>query len=526
MNRLKLTHLLAWTLTLTSAGCAGTRSGGREFERPEFKQVRMKSLDVVVTVAGPVLASPPVFSVPSFDAPTWSTVLRAPEEEMGTREALVASLGRQLAAQGYETQIRHAGARAESAALTTQPAIETSTAAMSAVGTSSISIGASMPSPPERPAPLFGESYLAEGTSLRDVLDSSEADAVMVVRAVVVDAFYFFDRSDERLIQQPGSGGISGGQQVVDGQAIQRSGRLLLGQVFVFDRRTGLRLWSRQRPDFPENGRLNANSSLLKYGYVRGDGEAELMPEAKAAKAASSFTKAMLAPFAPPNEGTAAGRSALAQLDPEQEQARQSFLDEGHLVLQLDAGWSLESAGVDVVLDGEVVDRLGAGALAPTGVFRLTPRVGYQSPGGFVFSLGVPLGFAPNDFSRTYFIDNPDRNVGDPDHRGVGISLGSPSLGGLELGGGKSFVITPKLLVHGSGGAFAEIWTFDGAPSTIVSDQRLYRFGVYGGGSLMYRVSQDGPLFLHSGARVRLGWASAGPAIYGLDLQMGLGLFL
>ena len=70
MNRLKLTQLLAWTLSLTSAGCAGTRSGAREFERPEFKQVRMKSLDVVVTVAGPVLASPPVFSVPSFNAPT------------------------------------------------------------------------------------------------------------------------------------------------------------------------------------------------------------------------------------------------------------------------------------------------------------------------------------------------------------------------------------------------------------------------------------------------------------------------
>ncbi len=525
MNGLKLTNL-GWALAVLLAGCAGTRSGAREFERPEFKQVRMKSVDVVVTVAGPVLASPPVFSVPSFDAPTWATVLRAPEEELGTRQALVASLGRELTALGYQAQIRHAGASAELPVAAVQPLIETSTAAMSVVGTSSISIGAKAPSPPQPPAPLFGESYLAEGTSLRDVLDSSEADAVMVVRAVVVDAFYFFDRSDERLIQEPGSGGISGGQQVVDGRAVPRSGRLLLGQVFVFDRRTGLRLWSRQRPDFPEDGRLTPKSSLLNYGYVRADGEAALMPEAKAAKAAANFTKAILAPLPRPNEGTEAGRTALLELNPEQEQARQSFLDDGHLILQLDAGWSIESAGLDVVLDGEVIDSLGAGALAPLGVFRLTPRVGYQSTGGFVFSVGVPLGFAPNEFSRTYFIDNPDRNAGDPNHRGVSISVGAPRLGGLEMGGGKSFVLTPKLLVQGSGGAFAEIWTFDAAPNTIVSDQRLYRFGIYGGGSLIYRVSQDGPMFLHTGARARLGWASAGPAIYGLDLQMGLGLFL
>ncbi len=520
-------------LALLASGlwsCASAGGGSRSYERAGLNELTVRSLDVVVSISGPPMASPPVFTVPAFDVPRWDSVLRAQQEDAATQDEVVKVLRRRLAQGGYTFRMLHGG-QAPAMLTRTQPPIETST---TPVGHSAIREPGSTPGArPEEVAeeqPSRADSeYLAHGRTLRSVLDASEADAVLVIRAVPVDAFYIVETVDQLGAQDSGFGLIAG-QAVLQTQSVLRTGRLLVGQAFLFDRKTGLRLWTRQRPDFPDDGRLLSDAKLFDYGVRTPKGGSEMMPADKAAQAAQAFVNAMLKKLPDAHSGTEAARVALATIDPQQEGATQSFLDEGHYVLQLDGSWSAETAGLDVQLgvDAQEPTRetLGTAALAPKGVYRVTPRFGYLSPGGFLFSVGVPLGFAPNAFERTYFRDNPNRNDGDPDDIGTRLTLGQPSQMGLEVSGEYSYILTPTIFLRAGGGLFGDLWTFDASPLGVVSTDKIYRYGGFAQAGVTLRYSDSSPVFLHGTTRGRLGWASVGPVVTGLDLILGLGLFL
>lgn len=512
-------------LALGLWSCATTGAGSRSYERASLKDLTVRSIDVVLSVSGPPVGSPPIFSVPAFDVPQWDTVLRASEEDEATRDELAKVLRRRLAQGGYSYRLLHGG-QSPDLATKTQPPIETSTSPIGlgvvTPGTARSFGGASKPE-------AATTEYLEPGRTLKSVLDGSTADAVLVVRAVPVDAFYIVEATDQLGGQDPGIG-ITVGQAVLQEQAVLRTGRLLVGQAFLFDRRTGLRLWTRQLPGLPKDGRLVPGSELLKYGVLTPSGGAELLPEDKAAQAADAFVTSMFKNLPDAHSGTEMARAELSAIDPLDEVATQSFLDVGHYVLQLDASWSAETAGVDVRLgtdaDGPAPDSLGTAAIAPNGVYRVTPRVGYLSPGGFLFAVGVPLGFAPNEFARTYYRDNPNSTLNDPEDIGTRLTLGKPSQMGLEMSGEYAFILTPKIFLRAGGGLFADLWTFDADPIGIVSHTRIYRYGGFAQAGVTLRFSDSSPVFVHGTARGRLGWASVGPMVTGMDLLLGLGVFL
>lgn len=507
---------------LAASACATTSgdSTSRTFRRPQLDDLPLESLDVVVSVSGPPAAAPPNFDIQTFPPPNWTSVLRAGEEDARTREALAAALRRELAGAGYRVRVLHGGTGSTEASsgapgglpLGAQAPAQTSTRAVGAPSAASASAAA-------RP----GEAPLPPDATLRDVLDASRADGVLVVRAVPVDAFYVFETIDDGTTTA-GALGTRSPQAMRKERSVQRSGRLLVGQAFLFDRRTGLRLWSRQLPGMPEDGKLTSSSEVLRFGVLTEPGAREPMPDEKAAQAAAGFTQAMLEPFPAAQAGRPEAREALGRIDVSSEQAKQSFLDEGHVTIAVDTSWSLETAGMDVTLGEDVVDSLGTGAIAPNGVLRVTPRFGYQWPGGFVAAVGVPIGIAPNQFARTYHRDNPDPNAADPNDLGAQISVGRPFAAGIELTGGYAWLFDAQLMLHTTAGLFGEVWDIEAAPEGVLPTNRLYRFGVIGAGHLVYRFTETSPAFVQGGLRGRLGGANRGPVVVGLDLSLGLGV--
>lgn len=514
------------------AACTGTTGAlQRDYVRPILSDLTVQTLDVVVEVAGPPVASPPSLNVPSFQPPEWSSVLRSAKSEPATREALVQALSKRLRGLGY-TKVRflHAGgdatpAPAAAPVVTPAPPVETSTAPTPS-GASSVTVAPPPPAAVPPPSPGLEQAPLAQGVTLREVLDSSQADAVLVVRAVPVDAFYLFEATGETSVLDPGAGGLAASQAPVEDRITLRSGRLLVGQAFLFDRETGLRLWTRQLPDYPEEGKLRPDSKLLEYGFVTPEGSPELMPADKADKAAAAFSTAMFSTLPRAHTGSDDARAQLAALDAGAEQSKQTFLDESHFILQLDASWAAESAGLGLAIDDEPLEGLGTGAIAPSGLFRVTPRLGYQSPGGFVLTLGVPIGIAPNDFARTYHRDDLNPNDADRGNSGAAVSVGTTNTFGFEVGAGWAFLLSPQLQVRPEIGGLLDVWSLDAGPAAVVETSRIYRFGVFGGGDLVYRFSEESSWFTRAGTRARVGGASAGGAFFGIDVNLGVGIFL
>lgn len=509
-----------WTvlaLGVSLAACAGKTGGAseRSYVRPQLPEVPLRRLDVVVVAANPI-ASPPHLDVAAFPPPKGGDPLRAAREDPDTVQALVVALRSRLKKAGFEVRFFHSLAASQAAApppeVAALPPASTSTAPVE------------LPTVTVAPSAVrAAELPLDDEASLDSLRADSDADGLLVVRVVPVDAFYLFESQSQSQVVDPSAGMR---QPLPDDSAELRSGRLLVGQAFLFDAKTGLRLWSRQLPDVPEDGRLRTDSRLLAYGVVRRPREPELMPRDKAKKASSAFVRAMLAGFPSPQDGSAGGRAALDAVDAELDLAREAFLDDTHVALELGLGWGGERAGATVLLDGNEVGSLDTGALAPNGLLRASPRLSYLAPGGFVGSLGLSFGLAPGGFSRSYHRDNPRPDLADPDHRSARVSIDGARTLGAEVTAGYAFLLSPTLFLVPSAGAFGDVWMLDARPGTAIPDGDHYRFGVLGRVDLLLRPSERGPFFTRTGASARFGHDTAGPSAFGFELSASVGLFL
>jgi hypothetical protein len=488
------TRVSAALIALLLAGCAGVRGRGgtaeRSYRRAEVDSLRLRAVDLVVVAAGPPRVAGEVFDVRTFDPPNEDAPLLVGTEDPATRNELARAYAKRLAEAGYTVGV-----------------IAASLASTASTATSSTS-----------PLGFRVAASLDGTTTLRGILERSHADAVLVVRAVPVDSFVVDLGTGTRVEYTP-----LGKETVRDFRPVQREGRLLVGQSFLFDRKTGLRLWTKQAPDYPEEGRVTVNHPFLAYGYVHEGSSPPPTGEIRARLAADRFAQAMLRDFPAAKEGSPEARAALDTLDTGFEEERQAFLDRGHFAVDMSGSWSAERATMDLALFGNPLESVGSSALLPYGLARATPRVSYLSAGGLTWMLGVPLGFASPGFSRAYRLDQS--SASEPAASFV-VKVNRLNTYGVELQAGSVREILPSLFLIPRGGLFAERWTYDASPGSVLGTQAdATRAGVIGGADLWLRVGQ-GHFYGRAGFDLRLGADFSGPFVIGTDLSFGLGLML
>jgi hypothetical protein len=346
---------------------------------------------------------------------------------------------------------------------------------------------------------------------------------VLVVRVVPVDRFSIdFGQGVRTEI------GPLGKERVEDVRPEPREGRLMLGQAFLFDRRSGVRLWTKQLPDFPEGGRLTPGHPFLAYGvvYEPHEGVAPPPPE-RARPAAARFVGAMFANLPTATEGRVEARAKLDAADASKEESVQQFLDEGRFAVELGTRWGTERVELGLELGGEALPSLGNGAIAPVGVVGIVPRATYLSPGGFVLSLALPLGVAPGAFARSYHRDNPEpTNAADPDDRSATVRVQGASTFGAELTVGQARAVSRRLYVVPAVGAFAEAWSIDATPGSVVAETTKVRVGGLAGLDVWLRTGDDSAFFARLGGDVRGGLDLDGTLVTGFELAASLGIFL
>jgi hypothetical protein len=484
------------TALLVLCSCASV--GGvteRSYVRGELDDLELKSLDVVIVAKGPPLAAPEFLEIVPFEAPDRTTALGAEADDPTMREALAVALAKDLTARGFA--VHFAGA-AEA------PPVASSTVASSTVGAAFA-----------LPGEAHLASHLAPGSTLEDLRLSSTADGILVVRAVMVDFFHLHEPA-KTLPRLPGDTGVPRQQP---GRVYRVSGRLLIGQAFLFDRKTGVRLWSRQLPDFPEGGKILEKHPILGYGFVQQD-RAAISDEQKAELAAPPFVASMLGEFPRAHDGKAEARAALDAVDVEAELREEQFFDDSKFMLELEASYAGERSGSDLVLDGEALPSVGTGAVSPNGIARGGFRVGYLAPSALVFSVAGQFGFASSSFARSY---HRDSEVGTLD-RNASVTIDGTKTFGAELGVGYLILLSESLMLLPGGDVFLDAWAVDAAPSNVVEKRTHLRIGIGLDLDLLWSLTPW--FFARLGVGGRGGFDTGGPGLVGGSLSLGAGVFL
>ena len=498
------------------SGCAGSLggAGARRYERPGLDRLPLRSIDVAITVAGPPTTSAPRFNVPSFAPPTLDSAIRPPAEEPATRAALVARLRQRLADAGFRVRMIHSGV---TIATQKDPGIDTSTTAVevarAATATSAVATEIRTPD-------LEVERPLGPGVTVRDLLTSSNADAVLVVRVVPVDAFYVFLQNEENRLLDVGGGTVP--QAAIRDRPDVRGGRLLVGQAFLFDRKTGARLWTRHLPDLPEDGRIMPNDPFLSYGYVAPPEAGQPSNGVRAEQSSAGFVKAMFADFPAPNAGDARARTALDELDIGKERRAQAFFDEDYFVFEIGGNYTYQTVELEGFVGGEPTPDFETGFVAPNGAIRFEPRFSYVAPGGLTVGAGGQVGVIPSRRRQRSFFrdgdDDADRDLGGQ------VSVTNGLTFGVDGRVGYLFAITPDVLVWPSIGGFWERWTLDASPDTIIPSGTIDRVGALVHVGLVWRLNSV--WFTKAGGGFRAGVASQGGEIFGAEVGLSLGFFL
>ncbi len=350
---------------------------------------------------------------------------------------------------------------------------------------------------------------LDPSTRLDELVRTSTADAVLVVRAVPIDRFSVVDDAREFMTPNLGLGVIR------NEKARELRGRLYLGQAFLFAAGSGRRLSSRQAPDYPDGGRLTSGHAFLENGLVLKEEVPALTDELRSL-AAERFIARLLAnlPTAKPGAPNELRNLAAASDD---DGPLQAFLDEVHVGAELTFQHRLERLEAALVVGDQQVASLEAGDFAPSGVFQLLPRVTYWSPTGVIFGLGVPLGFATQDLRRTLLIDD----AGGGDATIQRLEVDGLQLVGVVLDAGLLVplsAVRPTLFLVPRGFFATEIWFLAGNGGAART-----RSSVGAGVELLYRPA-DGPVFVRIGLEGRLGLDFAqGGLLSGFASTLGTG---
>lgn len=481
------------------AGCA-TGTGGavvRDFSRTGADRVPLRSLELVVVVAGPPRVAEERFTVPGFPPPVGGVPLVGVPEDVQTRDALANELAKSLRAAGFEVTVR-----------VTSP---TPTPVATATTASSTVTGAA--APPSPAVPTLGSAEDIDALRAR-----TTADGVLVVRAVPVDRFVVDMGTGTRWEVT-----ALGREQVRDARPVALEGRLLVAQAFLFERASGVRLWSRQSPDYPADGRLTPTHPFLKSGYVQAAGEAPAPAIVRATASARALGRTLLDGFPAAREGDPGARAELLALDAAVLAESDAFFDASHWFFELGAGWGSETSELTMTLGDEELEPLGPGATTPFGVPRIAPRVGWIAPGGTMLLATIPIGLAPSSFGRTYVRDNPDRTPIDAD-RAVRVEVGGVTAIGAQVEVGRLMSLSPSLFLVPRGGAFVDAWIVDAVPAPWVEADTRIRAGGALGLDVWWRLGESA--YVRGGGDVRLGGDVSGGLVFGGALTVAAGLLL
>ena len=519
MKRSKCASLLGWLAIAGLVGCAGGGVNERSYRRDGLQSLPLKSIDVIVVATRPRVSEDINLDVTPFEPPSRDrSPFVAPDRDPATEKALREALRARLAGLGYDVRFVEAGALPIRPIETATSSVGTST---TIVQTASIALAARPPPPSpltSRGAPLD----VGEHSTLGDILAASDRDVVAVVRVVPIDRFMVDEGEGARIDVTTGTRDFARDQKPV-----AHHGRLMLGQLFVFDRHTGLRLLTKQAPDFPEHGRITKDHPFLAYGFVA---PAPTVPASTRAQAASrAFVDKMLSDFPAAHAGDPAARAALDSVDVDAELGVETFLDEDHVSFDLQLSYGAEPAEAELTFFDAPLAPLGTAAIAGSGLVRVVPSGAYVSTGGMMYSVAVPIGIGPSEFGRTYYRDNPMPTTERPNDHAGRVGLSGVSTFGLELSLGYLIRLSPRsatFFLIPRGGAFGEVWFVDIAPGSIATDDSRLRLGVFGGADVLLMWAEDSPLYLRAGANGRLGVDLDAPFVVGFGVSAGVGILL
>ncbi len=431
-----------FAIAMSAALLGCATAQGRAYERAELASLPLRSVAIHVASAAPT-ESGPQLAIDPLPPITHTATLALATTDEATRAALADAVRAELEAKGYAVDALDAGSVAET---------------------------------------------------------RSEADVVLAVRVQPVDRFFVSTWSDEereraRLAvstQRPPMG--------------PRVGRLMVGQAYAFDRRTGLRLWSRDAIDLPDDGWLHPDSALLAYGVV-----GARPPERLAVEAARAFVAETFASFPAARAGDKRTRAALDAIDPEVDAAMLAKVDRTRWQIGVDTGWSFDTieTRVEGIGDGVSIDER---AIAPAGTFRVTPRFDVRFPGGVTIGAGLALGIAPGSFGRGYV-------VGD---RGVRVAFSAPEHIGLRAAVAYDRYLSPSLHVRPGVGFFIDGWRLGADPRGVVEGDAVARIGALAELAVLYDVADA--FFVLGGARGRAGAVPRGSLSLGLEGFVGIGV--
>ena len=460
--------LVGLALAAGVGGCAAPRSRG--FVRSGVESVRLRTLDVVALAAEPGRPDALELELEPFDAPTRGPPLNDARPIWTEGSARLAEATRAaLEARGFRVRV------------------------------------------------IEGAGALG----LTEALAAAQGDALLVVRAVpLVDPLVRVDEVEAQILDLGGGGQVGIPQQV--GETERRAGELWLGQMFLYARERGVRLWSRQLPGWPADGTLSADAPLFDYGWLTPRGEAP-PPRARIRdRAARRFVDGTLRGFLATRDGDPGGAGVLAAVDPVLEERRQRFFDQTHLAIDVGSRWSLEQIGASAGLpnDEATLPDLGAGDLAPYGGVGLVDvRGSLVVPGGLSFDAYATYGVVPGArFDRRVF---REAELGGPDVLGTQSAEGGAIFGG-GLGLGRVWWLGPSLALHPAGLVFVEQWSYDVGPSTVFPQGDHVRSGAEARLDLWWTPS-GGPFLLRVGGHGRAGIDTAGPAFLGGGASAGVG---
>jgi len=473
----------AWILAVLCAGasgCAATSGGAvsRSFERDIVDVLPLRRIDVVVETA-PVYRTKDALKPDAFPPPSLDAKLAARFADPDQTRALQEALRTWGQAQGFEIGVL------------------------------------------ELPQ---------EDATLADALEASDADAVLVVRGLAVDEFGVYDtKQSQRFIE------VTSGEAIreVVAKPTPRTGRLIVGQAFLFDRDTGLRLWSRQIPDFPVEGKLLQNDPFFAYGFVQKRGVSELDASVKAERAAKAFVPKILETFPAPHAGDETALADLDQAELRRTAERDGFYDGAHWMVEVGAGWGLTSAsiGAQLVQDerdptgGQVfeIPELGSGELVPSGIVRfLQPRATLIFPGGFTMSGHFEYGLIPGSFRRTLVAPAGDPNADFDQFAELEIAGGNSVAFGVDFG--YALWQSDRLLILPQLGLGWELLNFED-PNRLLDDRTLDRPFLRGDLGLAWFPSSSLGVYLRPTLGFRLGWeVESGSVFGGLDVDGAVGV--
>lgn len=462
--------ILALGLFLSTA-CAGSSAHkSRDYERENLSALPLQAVTLVVEAKpGFRKLQDDLPSDALFDPPAAEDPVQIPDGDPAMRKALEDTLTETLQALGY-----------------------------------TVEIGAHQP-----------------GKTLEDWVKSSQ-NPVLVVRALPVHQLKRFTLhiTTEDWVQ---SDGVNLRHQeywnYLDPEVLH--GRLLLGQAFLWAPQSGLRLWSRQLPEWPTHNRIITKSPIQDYGLLKPRSEA--LPPDVDREAASRFSKLMLATFPASNDVPSSAWARVNPSEAEAQNALNDFLDEPRYLVSLGAtaGWTQLVAVPDLI----GAKPLHASDLMPNGSYGLQFKFAMLRRGLNPF-VELNYQWIPVELDQILYKPNPQPTASDPHDHAVRIRLkGARQVGGAA-GYRLSHVLGTHLLLTGDLGVFFSFTDFDS--EGLVQPSSLQTLGLSAGLGLQYIPNMRRPVFIYGEAAARAGFHLSAPAgsrqSFGLGGALHLGL--